>query len=215
MPNQLKRVALSHRLSYASNGILSQAYCLTYHATICGEDNRTQCTVNIMIAITVDIAPYYTEDHNIYRHFTHGEPIIRLVKCLFLCTIQCRISIKQFQLSSHNLKQKQFLLCKYLDYKLTINTTRYQEFILSLNPFGPSHAISILIKGDHPTLGPIMYVNTNNSDLYLKECQKSTQSARINKWCSTLCEASIISVNDTPIKNQMLLLQRINIHLDK
>jgi len=60
------------------------------------------------------------------------------------------------------------------------------EFELSSNPFEKSVDISILVTGDHPTLGLDLLHHTDNAQITLKFCVPSTPAARIPHWRSTL-----------------------------
>ena len=74
------------------------------------------------------------------------------------------------------------------------------EFELSSNPFGNSVDVSILVKGDHPTLGLDIVHNSDNARLTLQSCTASTTAARIPRWRSTLRNGIIIAIEDTPVE---------------
>ena len=73
------------------------------------------------------------------------------------------------------------------------------DFELTSNPFGSSVDITILLKGDHPTLGLDLVHDDDNNRITLASCISSTPAARIPRWRSTLRHATIVAIDHVPI----------------
>ena len=80
---------------------------------------------------------------------------------------------------------------------------------LSSDPFDNRITTTVDVRGDHPTLGLITQMCPNRNAVQLIDVAKSTPSARIHNWRSTLRFAYILEINGRKIDKPEDIIQEI------
>ena len=80
---------------------------------------------------------------------------------------------------------------------------------LSDDPYDNRLTVQIDVRGDHPTLGLLTQVCKQRNALQLKDIAKSTPSARIHNWRSTLRFAYILEAQGNKVNNLTDLAEAI------
>ena len=78
-------------------------------------------------------------------------------------------------------------------------STTYENIYLSCDPFGPTTTVTVKLSGVHPTLRFQLDMIEATDRLTLLNCTKGTPSAKLKRWCSTIRNGHLISINNESV----------------